>query len=152
MSHKVPIDTIEIDYSFPWVHNHKKALEAAYKNSPFYDYYAPEIFSIIDMQPDTLLELNSLLTVRLLQLCGLPNNIYMEIEFSPVKEEFTESGQIDLRGILQPKFKGESFLAHYKMEKPYWQVFTSEQGFVPGLSIVDLLFNEGLNSLEFLLP
>lgn len=149
-THKVPIDEIEIDYSFPWVHNHKRALDAAYRNSPFYEYYAPEIFSILDNMPDNLLELNSLLTVKLLSLCSIPNNLHLDSSFTPAVNEFTESGSIDLREIIQPKFKGDSFLKHYNMEKPYWQVF-AKQGFVPNLSIVDLLFNEGPNSAEFLL-
>lgn len=151
-SHKVSINQIEIDYSFPWVHDHKRALDAAYRNSPFYEYYAPELFSILDNMPDNLLELNSLLTIKLLSFCSIKNNLHLDSSLPPINDTFTENGTIDLREILQPKFKGESFLRHYNMEKPYWQVFGAKQGFVPDLSIVDLLFNEGPNSLEFLLP
>ncbi len=148
-THKVPIDLIEIDYSFPWVHNHKRALDAAYRNSPFFEYYAPEIFSILEKCPKNLLDLNTTLTLRLLTLCGLPDNTFADTQFTPTKSDYSESGFIDLREIIQPKFKGEPFLKHYNMEKPYWQLF-AKQGFVPNLSIVDLLFNEGPNALEFL--
>ena len=152
-SHKVPISEIEIDYSKPWVHNHKIALLSGYKSSPFYDYYAPELFSIFDKKVTTLLELNNLLTLRILELCGVVNNI----EFLTIEKGKKLGGanveerkkELDLRSQIQPKFKGESFLKESKMEKPYWQLF-AKQGFIPNLSIVDLLFNEGPNSLTFL--
>ena len=55
----------------------------------------------------------------------------------------------DFRECIHPK-KGSRILEDLKLEKPYWQVFTNKQGFVPNLTILDLLFNEGPNSISFL--
>jgi hypothetical protein len=57
---------------------------------------------------------------------------------------------VDLRNVISPKYKGESFMSFMKMEKPYYQVFSDRKGFLSDLSILDLLFNEGPNSISFL--
>ena len=60
------------------------------------------------------------------------------------------SGFVDLRERIHPKSKQSSLLKEWALEKPYWQVF-AKQGFVSNLSVVDLLFNEGPDSISFLL-
>ena len=160
-NHSVPIAEVEVDYSSPWIHNHKKSIESAYKNSPFYDYYADELFAILDLKPDRLIELNTKLTIKMLEFFSLADNL----QFSSIyinSDQFknttnpnsngTESGgdEIDLREVIQPKYKGEDFLSQHKMIKPYWQVFNTKQGFIPNLSAIDLLFNEGPDSLSYL--
>ena len=47
-THKVYIEDIHIDYSKPWVLQHKRAIEAAYMSSPFFEYYKDDIFAILD--------------------------------------------------------------------------------------------------------
>lgn len=56
----------------------------------------------------------------------------------------------DFRSVIQPKYKGPSLLETYKKEKTYFQVFSPKSGFVPNLSILDLLSNEGPEAVTYL--
>ena len=175
-THKVPIAEIEIDYSEDWVHRHIRALEAAYMNSPFFVYYKDDLFKILCSGERSLLKFNTLLTKQLLLFCGVraevnfttdylipaaskSNNLSLKqnkaderVVVSEGKEpvEAGVSGFLDLRERIHPKSKQCSLLKEWALEKPYWQVF-AKQGFVSNLSVVDLLFNEGPDSISFLL-
>lgn len=146
-THKVPISEIEIDYSEDWVHRHIRALEAAYMNSPFFVYYKDDLYKILCSGERSLLKFNTLLTKQLLQFCGVKAELSFTTDY--LTPSSAEAGVcedvVDLRERIHPKWKGESLIK----EKPHWQVF-AEQGFVSGLSVVDLLFNEGPDSVSFL--
>lgn len=153
-THRIPIGEVMIDYSENWIQVHRRALEAAYMNSPYFEYYRDEIFEIIDSRPQRLIELNG----RLLELIcsfveGLSPKILPTTEFVPPHSSsapYTALPLMDLRERIQPKFRGASYQSELKMEKPYFQVFSCKHGFIPNLSILDLLFNEGPNSISFL--
>lgn len=153
-NHSISIDQVKIDYSEDWVHRHKRALDSAYKNSPFFDYYRDDIYSILDRREEYLLSLNTKLLGKLIKFCGGNIQIKPTNIFSPPLSDTSSfdilSPKLDLRSLIHPKQKDFSFLKLAKMEKPYWQVF-SQQGFIPDLSIIDLLFNEGPNSLSYLI-
>lgn len=153
-NHSISIDQVKIDYSEDWVHRHKRALDSAYKNSPFFDYYRDDIYSILDRREEYLLSLNNKLLDKLIKFCGGNIQIKLTNIFSPPLSDTSSfdilSPKLDLRSLIHPKQKDFSFLKLAKMEKPYWQVF-SQQGFIPDLSIIDLLFNEGPNSLSYLI-
>lgn len=153
-NHSISIDQVKIDYSEDWVHRHKRALDSAYKNSPFFDYYRDDIYSILDRREEYLLSLNTKLLDKLIKFCGGNIQIKPTNIFSPPLSDASSfdilSPKLDLRSLIHPKQKDFSFLKLAKMEKPYWQVF-SQQGFIPDLSIIDLLFNEGPNSLSYLI-
>ena len=141
---KIPIRDARIDYSEPWIIKHKRALEAAYNSSAFFEYYKDDIFATLDRRYEFLFDLNLDLTSLLLRMTG----IRAEIEFT--QEYIGEYPEGDLRHIIQPKYRGEA-LWDAKKEKIWFQVFPSEGNFVPGLSVIDLLCAEGPNSTEFLL-
>lgn len=145
-THKLPVADIRIDYSKPWVVQHERAIEAAYGNSPFFEYYRDEIFAVLDSHVDTLIELNTELTSLLCNLCGIRRRFSLSTEYMMPKK--TEPDTLDLRSAIHPKVPG-SINPFYK-EKAYYQVFTNKYGFTPNLSILDLLFNEGPNSVSFL--
>ena len=63
---------------------------------------------------------------------------------------YTELPLCDLRERIQPKYKGASYLKELNMEKPYYQIFSGKYGFIPNLSILDLLFHEGPNAISYL--
>lgn len=133
-----------IDYSKPWLQQHRRALESAYGNSAFFEYYRDDIFGILDSRPESLLELNTLMTVRLTELLGLR----CSIEKTDTYIGNYGAGFWDLRNSLSPKKTvPEYFRNRYK---PYYQVFSERFGFIPGLSVLDLLFNEGPNAYTFL--
>lgn len=145
-THKLPISNIKIDYSKPWILQHERAIEAAYGNSPFFEYYRDEIFAVLDSHIETLLGLNTELTSLLCELCGIKRRFLLSTEY--LNPQKTESDTLDLRSAIHPKVS-VSNNPFYK-EKAYYQVFTNKYGFTPNLSILDLLFNEGPNSVSFL--
>lgn len=150
-SHKLPTAQLMIDYSKPWLLQHKRALEAAYMSSPFFEYYMDDIYGILDSGENSLLEMNTRLTRKIAELIGLETEIAMSDGnfIMPGSAELQESGIADFRDTIHPK-KPALLMERLQMNKPYWQVFTNKQGFVPNLSILDLLFNEGPNSISFL--
>ena len=150
-SHKLPTSELKIDYTKPWLLQHKRALEAAYMSSPFFEYYMDDIYEIMDSGEESLLAFNTRLTHKIAELIGIETPItYTDGKFIiPGAEELAARNVSDFRESIHPKRKSH-LLERLKLEKPYWQVFTNKQGFVPNLTILDLLFNEGPNAISFL--
>lgn len=150
-SHKIPVSQLKIDYSKPWLLQHKRALEAAYMSSPFFEYYMDDIYAVLDSGEESLLTMNTRLVHTIAGLIG----IQTPIEFTrgdyiaPASDLLRERGISDFRDSIHPK-KPAMLMESLQMNKPYWQVFTNKQGFVPNLSILDLLFNEGPNAISYL--
>lgn len=145
-SHKIYIEDIKIDYSKPWVLQHKRAIEAAYMSSPFFEYYKDDIFPVLDSNTESLFELNLKLIKIIAELIGI------ECQVEVMDEYLTETqleGFADFRDVIHPK-KKNNILEELQLNKPYYQVFTPKQGFVSNLSVLDLLFNEGPNSISYL--
>ena len=138
------ISEVEIDYSREWLHQHKVALLSAYRSSPFFEYYWDEIQVVLDSRPRFLFELNTLLTETLLNLLNIRCNLRLTEEY--VKEWQGE----DFRSTIHPKSKEVSLLEKYSMQKPYYQIFGQRAGFIPNLSILDLLFHEGPQATDYL--
>jgi len=148
-THKLPVDTIVPEYSKGWVRQHKIAITSAYGLTPFFDYYRDYFFEILDSHPGTLLELNTRLLELCLKLIGLQRNVEFTEDFV-APGTVTLSNLLDLRYEIEPKGRGETLLEKWNMEREYWQVFSSKHGFIPNLSIIDLLFHEGPNTISFL--
>jgi hypothetical protein len=159
-THKLPIREIEVDYDEAWIPLHKRALEAAYMNSPFFEFYKDYLFKILDSKEKYLFDLNLKLLEYLLQMTGIKANIKFTTDYVADYAKEAVAGRdtnimasvtADFRNTIHPKSKQPSLLKQLQMEQPYWQVFSSKQGFIPNLSVVDLLFNEGPNAITFLL-
>lgn len=148
--HKSPLKEVRIDYSKPWLIQHKRALEAAYRSSPFFEYYQDDLFAILDKKESYLLDLNTALTRKIMELIGLKDTLRFSETFLTPQEAAQTPSVKDWREKIHPKYKGETLLQEYHIEKPYYQVFTNKQGFISNLSIIDLLCNEGPNSISFL--
>ena len=139
------IRTVRVDYSTPWVLRTQRALDTAYQTSAYFDYYRDEVFALLDAQPETLWELN----LSLIRWCLRRTGIACELEPTA---DFADPGTVsdDYRYSLHPK-KPDTVLAGLGLDEPYYQVFRdSLGGFTPGLSILDLLFNEGPGSIRWL--
>ena len=139
------ITRVRVDYSTPWVVRTQRALDTAYETSAYYYYYRDELFSLLEAQPQTLWELN-LSTIRfLLEKTGIA------CELSPTAAFIgPDSEADDYRFSLHPK-KEDSVLGQLGLDKPYYQVFRDRMGgFTPKLSCLDLLFNEGPDSILWL--
>jgi hypothetical protein len=137
---KMPVSEVEIDYVTNWQHTHCKAIESAYRLSPFYEYYADELEKMI-LQPSVrLIDLNTELLRLLFRWIGVTARINFTRDWSPITGN-------DFRKIIQPKSEIED--DNFK-PLPYQQAFSERFGFQPNLSIIDLLFNEGPETLGIL--
>jgi hypothetical protein len=121
-----------------------RAIESAYRSSPFYIYYADEILNILKKQTVFLIDLNNEFQQKICELLGVEINIQNTQDFKNATLPFD-----DFSDSIHPKDIKKKPDNHFS-PKSYYQVFNSKFGFVPNLSIIDLLFNMGPNSLEFL--
>ncbi len=142
-SHELPITAIKVDYSTPWVLKTKRAIASAYESSAFFDYYKDELFAILDSHPETLFELDMRIIRFFLDKTGIAADLRLTDTFQP------SSGVDDYREVLHPK-RPNTVLKDLGLEKPYFQVFARKYGFISDLSIMDLLFNEGPDSICYL--
>ena len=139
------ITEVRVDYSTPWVIRTRRALDTAYETAAYYEYYRDGLFALLDARPETLWELN-LSTIRfLLAKTGVA------CELSPTSAFIAPDTQAhDYRFSLHPK-RPDTILEELGLDKPYYQVFQDRVGgFTPKLSCLDLLFNEGPDSIDWL--
>lgn len=133
----------EIDYSTPWQKLHQKGIESAYKNSPFYDYYEEDFRIYFEHKEKYLLDLNLKILHTLIHILKLPTEIKLTDDYIPE----TTNQYKDLRNTIHPKNAQTLY-----MPRPYLQTFGDRFPFIPGLSVLDLLFNTGPETKKFLLP
>ena len=143
-THKQPISEIRIDWSKPWLIQHKRAIISAYRTSAYFEYYQDELFAILDSQPEKLFDLNMAITRFFIEKIGLA------IDLRTTKDYSRDTLYDDLREAIHPK-RANTILEDLNLKKPYFQVFAQKHGFQSDLSIMDLLFNEGPESILYLL-
>lgn len=129
---------IKLETAFDWQKQHFKSLEAAYRSSPFFEYFEDDLMPIFEKQFSYLMDLN-LETMSIVSRClGLP------FEYEETSENFKEaSGFTDFRHLANGKKDHSVF-------EPYPQVFGDKHGYLNNLSILDLLFNEGRHAMDYL--
>lgn len=130
------IREVLVDYTEDWVRKTEYAIDSAYFNSPFFEYYRDEMFSILDSRPDTLWKLDMDIIRFFLSKIGIATDIIID--------RLPEHYDDDYRECIHPKRKP------VMTNREYWQVFREKFGFVPNLSVMDLLFNEGPESICYL--
>lgn len=129
---KIRYRDVEISYSEKWVEQHKMALISAYSKSPFFEFYAPYFFAILNSKPKFLYELNEQLLREIYRLLKLKLNINYSTSAPFIPQKF-----------IPQQFNDELVV--------YPQVFRYKFDFYPDLSILDLLFNLGTKSKDYLL-
>lgn len=143
----IPISQMRIDWKTDWLTRHERAIISAYRTSPYFEYYQDELFAILDSRPELMLDFNTQILRFFLRKTGIPADIRFTSEWETVTIEGHKV--TDLREAIHPK-RPNSILKDLGLERPYWQVFSPKYGFIPGLSIMDLLFNEGPDSICYL--
>ena len=134
---KCPMKDIRISDHGNWRHLHWNALETAYRNSPFFEYYADDFAPFYEKKYEFLLDFNEELRRLVCDLLDMqPAVVYTEHYEPEVANDFRET--------IRPKHEGED--PAFRPE-PYYQVFREKFGFLPNLSIADLLFNMGPEGL-----
>ena len=120
-----------------WRHLHWNAIESAYNHTPFFEYYKDDFRPFYEKKFDFLVDYNE-------QLCQLVCQLIdIDTSFQRTESYIAEPSNtiIDLRDAIHPKkelMNDASFVVI-----PYYQVFQERLGFLPNLSIIDLLFNMG---------
>ena len=132
------IKDIKLETAFDWQKQHFKSLEAAYRTSPYFEYFEDDLMPIFTKKHTFLMDLN-LQTMELVSKClGLP------FTYRETQEYFHDvTDMADYRYLIQGK-KDQTVI------ESYTQVFDDKHGFINNLSILDLLFNEGRHALSYL--
>lgn len=128
---KTPIRDIRISDHNNWQTLHWRSIETAYNSSPFFEYYADDFRPFFEKKWLFLWDFNLALFNKTLELLDIETKIELTEQYKPE----TSDNFLDLRAAIHPK-KEISLLL-----KPYYQVFETKFGFMPNMSIIDLLFN-----------
>ncbi len=140
--HHTQVDRVQISGQYDWQTLHWRAIRIAYTNSPFFLFYQDDIKVFYQKEFANLFDFNMKQIKELCEIIGLEVKISVTDSFEKDPEEMT-----DFRHILSPKFDISNF--HFKT---YYQAFSEKHGFIPGISILDLLFNMGPESIDYLKP
>ncbi|MEO6304205.1 MAG: WbqC family protein [Bacteroidia bacterium] len=139
------IKDIEISYSENWQINHWRAITSAYKNSPYFEFFEEDLNYFYSKEFKFLIEYNTEQLKLIFKLLKLKKEVFFTNAFEK------EPNYLDLRNSIHPKieFKEDANVST-RLEIPYYQTFESKFPFHPNLSILDLLFNKGLETVEYL--
>ena len=129
---------VYVENDFPWQSQHWKSLQTAYRTSPFFEFYEDDLEPLFTEPVGKLMDHNLTIFSLVSELIGI------EVDLSKTDRYDATSEHMDLRSLVASKSeKSQPF-------KTYSQVFQSNHGFLSNLSILDLLFNEGPNTLQYM--
>ena len=126
-----------IENDFSWQNQHLKSLQVAYRTSPFFEFYEHDLLPIFTKKYKFLLDLNIDTYLFITDALQISSN------FSKTNEYNLENNN-DFRHLAEVKKQPQ------KLVNKYIQMFDDKHGFIPNLSILDLLFMEGPNTISFL--
>ena len=135
------VKDVKISYDFDWQRLHWQSLGACYRRSAYFEYYEDDFARFYDRQKQVtyLFDYNEELLQLLLKFTKIKTELRYTTEYHP---EYISLP--DFRTSIHPKKETEL------QQKPYFQVFEDRQGFLQNLSIVDLLFNQGPQAINYL--
>ena len=165
------IKDIRISNHGNWRHLHWNALQTAYSESPFFEYYQDDLRPFFERRWTYLLDFNEAIRAKVCELIDIQPRVKYSLEWAvdsgqwtvdsydylTSAESITSSNhnyplstvhsQLDFRESIRPKhpLPDPDFTP-----KPYYQVYQQKHGFLPNLSILDLLFNMGPESIYYL--
>lgn len=121
-----------------WQLQHLKSLQSAYSMSPFFEFYIDDLIPLFETKFDFILDLN----LKCFEI--LVDNLQIELNVTEsVIFEKDASNKTDFRPLAKRNYQASNL-------EYYTQVFTEKHGFIPNLSILDLIFNEGPNTELYL--
>lgn len=130
---------VSIENNFQWQKNHFRSLENAYRSSPYFEFYEDDLINLYEQRYDFLIDF-------------LFDSIDFVWEHLPIEKAYQKTEIFELHytdGEDYRQLSDAKDKTNYQVPK-YIQVFESKHGFIPNLSIVDLLFNEGPNAVNLL--
>jgi len=140
------INSIEISYKEDWQKNHWRAITSAYKNSPYFDFFEEDLKVFYSNKYNLLIDYNTDQLKFIIKVLKQKRNIQLTKQY-----ESNPDSVIDLRTIIHPKhsYSSDKLIAN-KLDQSYYQTFENKISFTPNLSILDLLFNKGLHTIDYL--
>lgn len=141
---KTVMKDIQIDYAMNWQNQHLRSIVSAYTNSPYFEYYFDDIEPIFRRKEKYLLDLNNLIMEKCCSIIGLNSNV----EFSSQYVDNAEGVFNDFRDLISPKNRIDD--SSY-LDIEYYQVFSEKMKFKTNMSILDLIFCEGVEAKEILI-
>ncbi len=150
MSLSVPVERVQGEKSVTkdirisdhanWRHVHWQSIVSAYNMSPFFEYYEDDIAPFFHKKWDFLLDFNVEILHKILELLEIEKEIKLTSQYDVILPQKV----VDLRREFHPKSQ------RVVNGKDYYQVFVEKHGFLPDLSVMDLLFNMGNESILYL--
>ncbi len=140
------VNAIEISYKEDWQKNHWRAITSAYKNSPYFDFFEEDLKVFYSNKYNLLIDYNLDQLKFIIKVLKQKENIQLTKQY-----ESNPESVIDLRTIIHPKqsYLSDKLVAN-KLDQSYYQTFENKISFTPNLSILDLLFNKGLHTIDYL--
>lgn len=146
-SHPSPlVKDLRISDHNQWRRVHWNALQSAYSESPFFEYYADDLRPFFEKKYVFLIDFNEDIRQKVCELIDFKPSVEYTKEFTS-DISLQTSVIFDFRDVINAKHPKPD--ADFEA-KAYWQVFQHKHGFQPNLSILDLLFNMGPESVFYL--
>ncbi|WP_240925080.1 WbqC family protein [Maribellus sediminis] len=141
---KVLMKDLQISYDTEWQRNHWQTIVSAYNSSPYFEYYQDDLVPFFQQKTQFLLDYNQKIHATICDALDIENKVILTNDFEAVP-----INTFNLREGISPKVKDNPDPGF--QPKTYTQVFSDKFGFLPDLSILDLLFNEGPNAFTLLI-
>ena len=138
------IKDIRISYDTAWQKNHWRSLTSSYRNSAWFEFMEDDIAPFFSVKEKFLCDLNEKIFNTLFRLCGIDVQVVRSTEYF----ESYPREVADVRNLADITYFNK--YSEQQNLPPYSQVFTSRLGFSGGLSILDLLFNQGKSTVQYL--
>ena len=130
-----------------WRHLHWNALKSAYGESPFFEYYEDDLRPFFLPDWEFLFDFNEAIRQKMCELLDIQPRVSPTTQFLPPAAVASHPTLHDFRDAIQPKHPAPD--PHFT-PRPYYQVYRQKHGFLPNLSILDLLMNMGPESIFYL--
>ncbi len=134
-----PVKDVRISYEFNWQRIHWLSLQSSYRSSSWFEFYEDDFAPFYQKKPAFLFDYNEEIFHMLLRLLGVEKKYSCTTEYEPDPGDRT-----DYRESIHPKKTSDY------QQRPYFQLFGDRTGFLPNLSVADLLFSQGPQSKSYL--
>jgi len=131
---------VRLDNDYRWQRQHWRTLQTAYRTSPFFEYYEDDLAPLFMNNYSYLLDFN-LYAIDIIANC---------LQFN-INSKQTDVYELNPKTVFDARFLVHAKKTINMRQKSYMQVFNSRHGFIENCSVLDLLFNEGTASLDYLM-
>lgn len=141
-----PIYETAISWHENWAKRHWQSIQTAYGKAPFFEFYADELKDVFFTKHDLLLDFNKAVLDTMIDFLGISTSI----EWTESYVEKNNTDYLDFRNVFDIKTDKKDISDAHAKGVVYLQVFEEKQGFIPKLSILDLIFCTGPESVSYL--